>query len=85
MPRFHPGDMIRLRKNYWDNEYRAGHGGLLTFNQVVQCEGTKFNDYDQEMIIYFDQHTGLYVDGWLAERFELVEEDLDPEGLLGLL
>ena len=83
--RFRPGDMIRLREKYVDNEERAGLAGLLRMDQVVRCMGTRFNEYNDEMVIYYNEGAHQIVNGWLAQRFELVEEDFDPESLLDLL
>lgn len=83
--KFKRGDLIRLRRDYLDNENHAGYGDLLNFGEVAQCMGTTINIYDQEMVVYFNERTGRYVDGWLASRFELVEEFVNVDELLELL
>ena len=50
--KFRRGDLIRLRRDYLDNEDHAGYGDLLNFGEVAQCMGTTINIYDQEMVVY---------------------------------
>lgn len=89
MRKFKIGDIVHARTDYEDNYVAIGEwwSTLPDPHECLEVVGIEGDDED-DYFTYIDVKvlsTGKVELGFYSERFELVEYDFDPVGLLDLL